>query len=158
MGAADHGGPGAAGANRRQPAGRLTAEVGYGFTLFDTGLADPVCRDRAGGRREPDVPGGRAPAPERGLGHGPGTDPGRPAPGIGGAAAGEPGPPTPDYLGVLSEDVRLRFANLTYGTSEFYETSEFPPSPVSSFRGQERQRGSPGYRPGCRRYIGKKAP
>ena len=27
--------------NRRQPAGRLTAEVGYGFTLFDTGLLTP---------------------------------------------------------------------------------------------------------------------
>ena len=87
---------------RRQPAGRLTAEVGYGFTLFDTGLADALCGDRAGRRRGPDLPGGHPPARERGLGHGPDAEPRRPAAGIGGPATRKPRPPPPDRMGLLN--------------------------------------------------------
>ena len=87
---------------RRQPAGRLTAEVGYGFTAFDTGLLTPyagtVLADgesrtyRVGGRLR--LNGGWATGLALTL-EGQRQE-------SAGQQPDEPGPPTPGHLGLLN--------------------------------------------------------
>ena len=101
---------------RRALAGRLNAEVGYGFAPFDTGLLTPYAGTVLSDGAARTYRVGTRLQLERARRHGPEPQPRRHASGTGRPTTGEPGPPPPDHLGLLSEDVRLRFANLTYGT------------------------------------------
>ena len=87
---------------RRALAGRLNAEVGYGFAPFDTGLLTPYAGTVLSDGADRSYRVGSSPAVERrAWRHGPGVEPGRHAAGTGRPTAGEPGPPPPDHLGLL---------------------------------------------------------
>ena len=98
--AADHGGPGAEYSSRA--GGPPERGGGLRLRAIRHRTPDPLCGHGALGWRGPQLSRGRAPAVERGLGHGPGVEPGRHETGTGGPTAGEPGPPPPSHLELLT--------------------------------------------------------